>query len=104
MILMKIARYELDEKSNPVKEIVGGFKPQFVLADSVEEAEYRLYAGYLENKVSPCFNLDGFFLVKLWSDGVEAFDKKAVRDVVADIIDEVNSGKPDNFQVNGKMF
>lgn len=105
MILLKIVRYEMSEDGKPVKELMEGFKPQFFLTESLEEAKYRLYTAFLENKVAPCFNLPGFYLKPLWTDGDFSIgDMYKIRDVVADVIDEVQKGKPDSYQVNGKMF
>lgn len=105
MILFKIVRYELDDEGKPVKALVDGFKPQYFLTESIEEANYRLYTAYLENKYAPCFNLPGFYLELLWSDcGKSVGAKASVRDVIALVIDEVQKGKPDDYQVNGKMY
>ena len=97
MILLKIVQIE---DGREVKD----FEPQYFLCHTLNEAYYRLYCGYLENKMSPAFNLPGFKIVKLWADSDVSFDSAFVRDVVSDVIDKVKDGKPDSFQVNGKMY
>ena len=99
MILIKIY-----QKKNDVE--VKAFNPQYFIADSLEEAEYRIYAGYLENKIAPAYNLPGFVAKVVYSDNdVKFVDKeKEVRKIINDVIDEVAQGKPDEFQVKGKMF
>lgn len=100
MILGKIYKV-VDDKEDI------NFKAQYFISESLAEAKYRIYAGYLENKVAPAYNLPGFVFSVVWTDEISSCDHAdnlKIKDIVADVIDEVDKDKPDQFQVKGKMY